>query len=180
MPTSGALSFIDFFTRLGPIWIFGWSSLGLIIIIGFLLLCTPPRSDRRVSLVNIYAACLHIQVLIFILCVPLLLLVVPYMTLDPLPTVVVRDMLVAAVSVLLNSTIAGVFLVSVSLRHRTAPTIEWPPIVSVLISIISVFAVWELRVAAGHILKTQAERHSDSGQQRSLSSMESFLAARYR
>lgn len=141
-----APSVFEFLTMGGPIWIFGWLSLAAVIITGCILLWLPPRRSRRVSLVDMYAACLHIQLLIFILCVPLSLAAVAYMTLRPIPGVIARDMLIAAGSVLVNLIISGAFLVSVSLRHRTTPAIEWMPAISVLMTILSLFAAWECRM----------------------------------
>jgi hypothetical protein len=89
--------------------------------------------------------------LIFILCVPLPLVVAAYISdynLSDYNRGYVTDAFVASGSVILDFTISGALLVSVALRHRTRPTIEWLPAVSVLTSIISLFAVWQLRLAA--------------------------------
>ena len=139
-------SFLEALTHFGPIGVFGWFSLLFVIIMGCILLMVPPRSGRRISLVDVFAACLHIQMLIFILCVPLPLVGAAYLTLSARPYVI--DSFVAPASVILNFTISGALLVAVALRHRTPPTIEWLPAVSLLASIISLFAVWQLTMAA--------------------------------
>lgn len=132
----------------GPVCVFGWISLVVVIVMGCIMLCMSPRRDRRVPLVDVYAACLHIQLLFFILCVPLSRAAAAYISLESYPGAVTCDSLISAASVLLDFTVGGVFLASVSLRHRTVPTLEWLPVVSVIISIISLFAVWVLRMAA--------------------------------
>lgn len=137
-------SFINIFEGSGPIEAAGWLSLLIVIIIGCILVKVPPRSGRRTSLVDVFAACLHVQILIFILCVPFARAAAVYATLSVEPYVF--NMLFTATAVLLNFTISGALLVLVSLRHKTTPTLEWMPAVSVLIAVISLFAQLQFRM----------------------------------
>lgn len=130
---------------LGPIEALGWLSLFSVVIIGCILLILPPRQDRRLSLVNAFAAFLHVQTLVFFLCVPVMRGYTGYLTLSNEPYLF--DAYIAQFSIILNFTISGVFLVLVSLRHRTTPKIEWMPAVSVFLALISLFAMWHLRMA---------------------------------
>lgn len=145
-PEPRIFSFTDKLIDAGPIGIFGWFSLLVVIIMGCKLLIMAPRSGRGASWVDIFAACLHVQTLIFIFCVPFSLACAVYMSFSN--RVYVEDMMVSAASILMNITIGGVLLLSVSIRHRTTPTIEWLPAVSVLMSVISVLVAWQCRIAA--------------------------------
>ncbi len=133
------------FGAIGPLEALGWISLLSVVILGCILLIRPPRHERRPSLVNMFAAFLHVQTLVFFLCVPVVRAAAAYLTLSYEPYLF--DAYIALFTVILNFTIGGVFLVLVSFRYNTTPKIEWMPAVSVLLALISLWAMWHFRLA---------------------------------
>ena len=130
----------------GLLGLIGWVTLAGLVVVALVLIARPPHPGRRISPPDIFAACLHVQIMVFIFCMPLALARAAYLTLDPIPDVIARDMIEAAMALLLNLGVGGALLGVVSIRHRTRPKIGWLPVLCVVILLLEVFTTWAFRM----------------------------------